>query len=149
MNKCSIKRKAGVALASVLVGALGASAIGAAPASADHVACPSGNACIWAGTGFQSDGDHDRWVQFSQYIPNYDLWYYGQQTGGQSSYTAYRNASSVSNRGNFDTAYFYTGTNASGTRFAWARQTGDQDLSNGPSGSNNAFASGYFASYAP
>jgi len=129
----------------LLAGALALATPGS-PAGAHHVSCPTYNACIWAGTGWQTDGDHDRYVRFSRYIPNFGDWRYGQQTGGTSSYTANNNASSMSNRGTVDRAYLFNGYK-SGAVYSWAPGSGDQDLSNGPAGFNNVFSSGYFATF--
>ena len=118
-----------------------------APAAADHISCPSGNACIWAGTAWHTDGYGLRYVRFESHIRNYGEWRYGEQDATSSStYSAYKNASSVSNRGTMCTAYFYDTVEAGPTYlvFKWARGTGDKNLSDGPAGSNNVFASGYF-----
>ncbi|MGH9245963.1 MAG: hypothetical protein ACRD29_16930 [Acidimicrobiales bacterium] len=121
------------------------------PVAADHIGCESGNACIWAGTQWQTDGVHERHLHFGLYIPNFNQWRYGSQHAAPaccSAYTAWSNASSMSNNGNFETAFFFTGgANCDGPNFAWLKKTGDKNLADGPAGSNNAFKSAAFASF--
>lgn len=132
-----------------LVGlSVGVSAVAPAPAAADHIGCESGNACIWAGTSWQTDGVHGRHLHFQSHIPDFNDWYYGEQHPivGLSSYTAWGNASSMSNNRNEYVHFFAANNCSSGDgEWIWAPITGDKNLSNGPSGSNNAFKSGAFA----
>ncbi|MGH9247550.1 MAG: peptidase inhibitor family I36 protein [Acidimicrobiales bacterium] len=138
--KRSITKVAAAALATIAAG--GTTLATSGPASADHIPCPSGRACIWGGTGWQSDGRHD----WRHSFVNYDTDFSNNHYGG-TAYFASNNASSMSNKGDFDTVYFYNGASCTGDVWSWGKNTGDKNLSDGPAGSNNVFSSGAFESF--
>jgi hypothetical protein len=125
--------------------AVGASWMVVTPA-ANATDCPSGHSCFWRDTGYVTDGITSRRIKFEFYIPNFGNWVYpNTNSSGANS------ASSVSNEGNFERSYWYTGTSCSTFAFSLGVNRGDGDLTNSTgevetSAYNNQLESGAFDS---
>jgi hypothetical protein len=135
--------KVAAAATALLVATLGtvATATTASAASSD---CPVGYSCLWGSTGYRTDGVEDRLFKF--YECQYNLGWVNY-SGGTS---ANNSASSVSNRGNHNSARYYVDAAYAGPSFVLDKGTGDGNLGdasgNAPGGFNDALSSGKFAS---
>jgi len=121
--------------------ALGAAALLSAPAaSAAASNCPVKFACIWADSGWVTNGVGSYYVGFQRKIPNYARWHYNS-----TSISANDSASSLYNNGNLSTAMFYVNANRGGPAISFPKKTGSVNLS--INGVNDQLSSGYFAGF--
>lgn len=125
--------------------AVGLSAAGgiatAAAASAAAWDCPVGYACAWESGGYTTARSGTAHISFFQCQHDFSLRNYAG-----TSINADNSASSVHNRGQYETVIFYTGVNYTGLPFAFAVSGGDTNLAiGGPAGANDQISSGKFA----
>lgn len=117
-------------------------AAGAASAAASD--CPSGYACIWGDQNYLTRGAGGAYVPFYECHHNFAL-----STFAGTGINADNKATSVTNRGNINSASFYRDTYYGGAAFTLAKGTGDGHLNdstgNAPGGFDDALSSGKFS----
>ncbi|MFF2267796.1 peptidase inhibitor family I36 protein [Cellulosimicrobium cellulans] len=136
-------RIAAAAIAGVL--ALGASIAGATGATAATSDCPSGHSCQWKDAGYVTAGVGTAFFSFFQCEANFALRSYGGYNGNDS-------VSSISNKGNFDSATYYYSAAYSGVAFTLTPGSGDSNLADGAGNRqgvnfSDTLSSGKFSSF--
>ncbi|GAA4622594.1 peptidase inhibitor family I36 protein [Cellulomonas oligotrophica] len=118
----------------------------ATPASAATADCPSGYSCFWGDTGYRTDSVENRLVRFYQCYRDLET-----ATWSGTSSAANDRASSVSNKGQHDPAYYYVDARYRGLFFPLPYGSGDGNLGdssgNAPASFNDKISSARFASF--
>lgn len=103
--------------------------------------CASGYSCLWRDSNWHTDSDVSKKISFQYYIPNLGLHSYGGIGNGANS------ATSLTNNGNYERAYYYNDTGCSNLQFSLAINTGDAALNDARAGANDNLEATAFDSY--